>query len=183
MIVQRYFGLFPPLSLAWVAAIAEKAGHKVIIVDARTLRLSKEEVFARLKEFQPDIMGFMMTTYMFRETLEWIGYLKKRLKIPVVVGGYNLRVYPRESLCHQEIDFGVVEHAYYTIPLLFKELERGRNFAEVPGLIYKENGQIKVTPHPQRINFDDFPTPARHLLPNDLYAEFPTERKNFTVMV
>jgi len=26
-IVQKYFGLFPPLSLAWVAAIAEKAGH------------------------------------------------------------------------------------------------------------------------------------------------------------
>ena len=45
-IVQRYFGLFPPLSLAWVAAIAEKAGHDVEIVDARTLRLTPEEVSA-----------------------------------------------------------------------------------------------------------------------------------------
>ena len=41
-IVQKYFGLFPPLSLAWVAAVAEQAGHEVIIVDARTLDLSKE---------------------------------------------------------------------------------------------------------------------------------------------
>ncbi len=183
-IVQRYFGLFPPLSLAWVAAIAEKAGHEVILVDARTLRLSKEDVLDRLRQFLPDIIGFMMTTYMFRETLEWIEYLKKRLKIPAVVGGYNLRVYPRESVMPAEIDFGVVNSAFHTIPRLFSELEGGRRFQEVPGLVYKENDKIIVTPSrepPEK--FEDYPNPARHLLPNELYAEFPTERRNFTVLV
>ena len=77
-VVQKYFGLFPPLSLAWVAAIAERAGHEVTIIDARTLCLSKEDVADRLRAFGPDIIGFMMTTYMFRETLEWIQFLKKR---------------------------------------------------------------------------------------------------------
>jgi radical SAM superfamily enzyme YgiQ (UPF0313 family) len=183
-IVQKYFGLFPPLSMSWVASIAEKAGHKVIIVDARTLQLSMQETLEILKKFKPDIMGFMMTTYMFPETLEWIRFLKGHLKIPVIIGGYNLRVYPRESVSHPEIDFGVVEHAYYTIPALFEELKKEKpNFENVPGLVYKKNGDIIVTPHPQRIDFDKFPNPARHLLPNELYAEFPTERKNFTVMV
>jgi len=182
-VVQRFFGLFPPLSLAWVASIAEKAGHEVVIVDARTLRLSKEEVLARLKEFSPDIIGFMMTTYMFRETLEWIRFLKAGLKVPVVVGGYNLRVYPRESVAPEEIDFGVVEHAYHTIPALLSELSGGRRFGDVPGLVYKENGRLIVTPHDLPIDFDLFPAPARHLLPNDRYAEFLTERRNFTVMV
>jgi len=183
-VVQKYFGLFPPLSLAWVAAIAEKAGHQVILVDARTLELSKEETLEILKSFKPDIMGFMMTTYMFPDTLEWIKFLKASLSIPVVIGGYNLRVYPRESLFHPEIDFGVVEHAYYTIPALFSELEKEKpNFDNVPGLVYKKNGKIIVTPHPQKIDFDKFPNPARHLLPNELYAEFPTKRRNFTVMI
>ncbi len=182
-IVQKYFGLFPPLSLAWCAAIAEKAGHTALIVDARTLRLSMEETLERLEKFQPDVIGFMMTTYMFRETLSWIGFLKEHLRVPVVVGGYNLRVYPRESVVPPEIDFGVVNHAYYTLPGLLSELEGNRRFENVPGLVYKEKGEIKVTPHPQKIVFDDFPNPARHLLPNHLYAEFPTERKNFTLMV
>ncbi len=182
-IVQKYFGLFPPLSLAWAAAIAEKAGHTAEIIDARTLGLSMEETLERLREFKPDILGFMMTTYMFRETLEWIRFLKKHLKVPVVIGGYNLRVYPRESLSPPEIDFGVVEQAYFTLPALLSEIEGGRKFADVPGLVYKEDDRIIVTPHPQTIVFDDFPNPARHLLPNHLYAEFPTERKNFTVMV
>jgi radical SAM superfamily enzyme YgiQ (UPF0313 family) len=182
-IVQRFFGLFPPLSLAWVAGIAEKAGHEVTIIDARTLRLSREDVLDRLRQFAPDVIGFMMTTYMYRETLEWIQYLKKNLNVPVIVGGYNLRVYPRESVAPPEIDFGVVEHAYYTLPKLFEELAGHRRFGDVPGLVYKQNSKTIVTPHEMPIDFDKFPSPARHLLPNELYAEFPTERRNFTVMV
>jgi len=181
-IVQKYFGLFPPLSLAWTAAIARRAGHEVTIIDARTLNLTKEETLKRLKEFKPDIMGFMMTTYMFADTLEWIKYLKGYLKIPVVIGGYNLRVYPKESISHPEIDYGVVEQALETMPQLFEALEGKRKLTDVVGLVYKENDQIKLNPA-RPVDFNDFPFPARDLLPNELYAEFPTERRNFTVMV
>ncbi|MBM4016821.1 MAG: B12-binding domain-containing radical SAM protein [Planctomycetes bacterium] len=183
-IVQRYFGLFPPLSLAWVAAIAEKAGHDVTIIDARTLRLTPDQVLAHLRRWKPDILGFMMTTYMFRETLDWIRYLRGGLKnTPVMVGGYNLRVYPKESVTPPEIDFGCFNSAYRTVPRLLEELEGGRHFDAVPGLIYKRNGQIIQTDYGEDPDFNLYPNPARHLLPNELYAEFPTERKNFTVMV
>ncbi|MBU1062054.1 MAG: B12-binding domain-containing radical SAM protein [Candidatus Omnitrophica bacterium] len=181
-IVQKYFGMFPPLSLAWVAAIARQAGHEVIIIDARTLNLTKEGVLDRLKSFKPDIMGFMMTTYMFPETLEWIRYLKKGLDIPIVVGGYNLRVYPEESISHPEIDYGVIEQALDTIPQLFSALEGKGRLEDVDGLVYKDKGLIKINPT-KLVDFDKYPNPARDLLPNELYAEFPTERKNFTVMI
>ncbi|MBP7216778.1 MAG: B12-binding domain-containing radical SAM protein [Candidatus Omnitrophica bacterium] len=180
--MQKYFGMFPPLSLAWVAAIARQAGHAVTIIDARTLHLDKEETLSRLREFKPDILGFMMTTYMFPETLEWIRFLKQKLNIPVVVGGYNLRVYPRESISHPEIDFGVIEQALETVPQLLAALEGRRKLNNVVGLAYKEAGVIKLNPV-QQVSFEQFPHPARDLLPNELYAEFPTERKNFTVMV
>lgn len=182
-IVQRYFGLFPPLSLAWVCAIAEKAGHDALLIDARTLRLTKEDVLDRLKAWKPDILGFMMTTYMFPETLEWVRFLKKNLKVPVVVGGYNLRVYPNESVSVDGPDFGCFNSAYDTLPRLLDELEGQRRFEDVPGLIYKTNGLVKMTPYGADPKFNDYPNPARHLLPNELYAEFTTERKNFTVMV
>ena len=181
-IVQKYFGMFPPLSLTWVASIARQAGHDVTLIDARTLNLSKEEVLKRLKDFRPDIMGFMMTTYMFVDTLEWIRFLKPKLNIPVVIGGYNLRVYPKESLSHPEIDYGVVEQALETLPQLLAALEGKMELKDVVGLVYKDKGEIKLNP-PRPVDFEQFPSPARDLLPNDLYAEFPTERKNFTVMV
>jgi len=188
-VVQRYFGLFPPLSLAWVAAIARKAGHEVLLVDARTLRLTMPEVAAALKKFRPDVIGAMMTTYMFPETLSWLKYLRSELRAAginsrVLIGGYNLRVYPRESVGHPEVDFGCYEQAYYTVPALFAALERGEtDLSAVPGLVWKRGGEIIINPHPQKIDFDLFPNPARDLLPNELYAEFPTRRRNFTVMV
>lgn len=183
-IVQKYFGLFPPLSLAWVAAIAEQAGHEVKIIDARTLGLSISETTKILKAYKPDIIGFMMTTYMFRETLEWAKQLKDALGVPVVIGGYNLRVYPQESLMNNVADFGCYKQSLKMFPAFLREFEGGRNFESVPGLVYKQKGRIIVNdPHPEEENFNAYPNPARHLLPNELYAEFPTERKNFTVMV
>ena len=183
-IVQRYFGLFPPLSLAWVAAIAERAGHEVIIVDARTLQLTPDEVLRHLKQWKPDVLGVMMTTYMFRETLDWVRYLRGGLpNVQVMVGGYNLRVYPKESVMSPEIDFGCFNSAYHTVPRLLEELDGGRHFDDVPGLIFKRNGEVIQTEYGPEPDFDDYPNPARHLLPNELYAEFPTERKNFSVMV
>ena len=103
--------------------------------------------------------------------------------MPVIIGGYNLRVYPNESVSMDGPDFGCFNSAYYTVPRLFEELAGRRHFNDVPCLIYKENGQIKMTPYGREPNFNDYPNPARHLLPNELYAEFTTERKNFTVMV
>jgi anaerobic magnesium-protoporphyrin IX monomethyl ester cyclase len=183
-IVQRYFGLFPPLSMTWVAAIAEKAGHDVTLIDARTLQLSKDDVLDRLRQWKPDMIGFMMTTYMFRETLEWVHYLKQNLKVPVIIGGYNLRVYPKESVSVEGIDFGCFNSAFHTVPRLLAEMEGQRRFADVPGLIYKDdNGKVQMTEYGEDPPFESYPNPARHHLPNELYAEFPTERKNFSIMV
>jgi len=80
-------------------------------------------------------------------------------------------------------DFGCYNSAYHTVPRLLEELEGQRRFADVPGLIYRENGRVKMTPYEEDPDFELYPHPARHLLPNELYAEFTTERKNFTVMV
>ena len=181
-IVQKYFGMFPPLSLAWAASIAREAGHQVTLIDARTLNLTKDQTLEKLKAFNPDIMGFMMTTYMFNDTLAWIKYMKSHLKIPVIVGGYNLRIYPKESLSHPDIDFGIFDQALYTLPGLLKALETKTSFTDVPGLIFKNGDKVTVNPSIP-VDFNDFPSPARDLLPNELYAEFPTERKNFTIMV
>jgi radical SAM superfamily enzyme YgiQ (UPF0313 family) len=184
-VVQRFFGLFPPLSLTWVAAIAEQAGHEATIIDARTLQLSPDDVVDRLREWKPDIVGFMMTTYMFRETLEWARHIKQALGVPILIGGYNLRVYPAESLMNDVVDFGCVNSALHSVPRLLDELAGDRRFDDVPGLVFKRNnGQIVQTPpSPEEEKFSDYPFPWRKGLPNDLYEEFPTERKNFTVMV
>ncbi|MBU4123735.1 hypothetical protein KJ959_08690, partial [bacterium] len=48
-VVDEEFTFSPPIVLAYVAAIAEKSGSKVILIDAAALRLSKEQVRKKLE--------------------------------------------------------------------------------------------------------------------------------------
>jgi radical SAM superfamily enzyme YgiQ (UPF0313 family) len=182
--VDEEFGIYPPLNLAYVAAILEKAGHEVILIDAKALKLSKKAALEKVKKFNPDLLGFMLTTYMFHQTLDWIRYLKQNTDLPVVVGGINVMNYPRETLSHQEIDYAIIGSAKKALPQLVDALEQGKDFTKIKGLCYKNNGEVNINqPDSLAEDIDELPFPARHLLPNHRYYSFISKRKNFTIMV
>jgi radical SAM superfamily enzyme YgiQ (UPF0313 family) len=182
--VDEEFITPPPIILAYVAAIIEGAGHIVTIIDANVLKLSKEETARRVLDFKPDMLGFRMDTYNFQETLEWIKYLKERAKLPVITGGINITNYPLESLSHPEIDYGIIGEAIESLPKFLQVLENKKDFSTVEGLVWRKNGEIKINPPKSNlVDFDTYPFPARHLLPNEKYHSFVSQRKNFTVML
>lgn len=182
--VDQEFCVAPPIILAYVAAIIEQHGHKVKLVDARALNLSKEDVLNELKSFRPDILGFRSETYHFHDALEWIRYLKQNLKIPVITGGINLSLYPKETLSHPEIDYGIIGEAVESLPKLLCALENGASLNQIAGLAYKRDGiSIINSPENKCIDFDSYPFPSRHLLSNEVYYSFISQLKNFTIML
>ena len=68
---------YPPLSLAYVAAIIKKAGHEAIIIDGNILNLGLSEVIKKIKDFSPDLLGFTVTTSSFHNVTFWVGLEKK----------------------------------------------------------------------------------------------------------
>ena len=46
--ISQEFGVYPPLGLAYAASILENAGHKVILIDANALKLSKESTLKKI---------------------------------------------------------------------------------------------------------------------------------------
>lgn len=183
--VDEEFCVAPPIILAYVAAILEKHGHTVILIDAKALNLSKEGTLKKLLSFKPDILGFRAETYYFHNALEWVGYLKDHLGIPVIAGGINLTLYPREVLSRQEIDYGIIGEAIESLPRFLRALENGDDYSGLPGLAYrdKENRVVINQPENKIYDFDSYPYPARHLLPNDRYYSFISQRKNFTILL
>ncbi len=183
-VVDEEFCLAPPLVLAYVASILEKAGHQVILVDANVLKLTKERVLKILKDFSPQLIGFRADSYWFHRVVEWAGFLKESLSVPVVVGGINIALYPEESVSYPCFDYGITGEANTSLPALAAALEKGGSLCAIDGLVYKENGRVVVNPAAKEpLRFDDYPFPARHLLPNHLYYSFTSQRKNFTIMV
>lgn len=52
----------PPMGLAYIAAVLEKAGYPVKIIDAQVERPSPSQLKARLEKEQPDIIGVTSVT-------------------------------------------------------------------------------------------------------------------------
>jgi len=183
-VVSNEFGIYPPLGPAYAAAILEKVGHDVIIIDAHALKLTKEQTLRKINQFKPHLLGFMLTTYMFHDTLSWIKFLKQKTKLPIVVGNINVDLYPKETLSYKEIDYGIIGPAQKSLPLLASCLEKGKSIEKIQGLVFRKKDKIIIN-HPEKKveDFNTLPYPARHLLPNDKYYQFISKRKNFTLLI
>ena len=183
-VVDEEFCVAPPIILAYVAAILEKAGHTVKVLDARALRLTKEESLRQLREFGPEVLGFRAEAYYFFDALPWIGYLKEQIKIPVFAGGVNFSLYPQETMMHKEIDFGVRGNGLFNMAQLLEAIENGASFSDIPDILYREGEQVIATEHGENTQpFDNYPMPARHLLLNERYYSFVSQKKNFSIMM
>lgn len=184
-IVSREFTQPPPLGLAYAAAIAEQHGHQAIIIDANVRpRPTKEEVAEKIIDFGAQMVGFMLTAYMFHQTLEWIKFIKQHTGLPVLAGNVLLDLYPREVMAYAEIDYGIIGPAAKNLPLLLYNLEKRRSLDNIEGLAFKQNGKVCVNfPSSLEEDFGNLPFPARHLLPNEKYYTIVSKRKNFTIMI
>ncbi|MCB9745263.1 MAG: cobalamin B12-binding domain-containing protein [Alphaproteobacteria bacterium] len=187
--VKENYGIFPSLSLLYVAGILEAAGAEVLFVDAHAEGLSLEETVARLRRFGPDFIGYTITTYLFFQTLDWIKAIKEHVEVPTIVGGVHLSIYPKETLSHEAIDYAVTGEAEYSLPNLLFALTHRHELADVKGIAFRrggpvaEGGEVIVTPAAGTCDVDEAPYPARHLLDNTIYYSFISKYKNFSVFI
>ncbi len=188
--VKENYGIFPSLSLLYVAGILEEAGCEVLFVDAHAEELDLEQTVARLDAFGPAYIGYTITTYLFFQTLDWIRAIKKRVEVPTIVGGVHLSIYPSETLTHQSITYAVTGEAEVSLPELLNALECSGNLEDVQGIAFRrddrptaEGGEVVVTPNAATVDVDLSPFPARHLLDNSIYYSFISKYKNFSCFI
>ncbi|MCB9765325.1 MAG: radical SAM protein [Alphaproteobacteria bacterium] len=187
--VKENYGIFPSLSLLYVAGILEDAGAEVVFIDAHAEGLTLDETLARLRAFGPAYIGYTITTYLFFQTLDWIKAIKAAMPVPTIVGGVHLSIYPKETLTHDAIDYAVTNEAEYSLPNLLFALTNGRDLSAVKGIAYREGGPVSeggrvvVTPNEKTCDVDQVAFPARHLLDNTLYYSFISKYKNFTCFI
>ncbi len=167
--VAKGASTFPPLNLAYLAAIAEKNGHVVQLIDGEAEGLTSSEIIDRIKEFSPDLIGLTATTPMFHIAAELARKLKKHLDIPIVVGGPHVTFF-REEIFYECFDYFVIGQCENTFELFLNKIADKGDLKTIPGLLLRENNINIFTGANQQITaLDDVPFPARHLLKLDLY--------------
>jgi len=182
--VKENYGIFPSLSLLYVAGILESAGAEVLFIDAHAEGLSLEQTVARLRAFGPSYVGYTLTTYLFFQSMAWMQAIRAEVDVPVIVGGVHLSIYPRETLAYPGLDYAVTGEAERALPELLQALIRGGDLAGVRGIAFKRpDGRVVVTPAAADVDVDAAPFPARHLIDNSIYYSFISQLRNFTCFI
>jgi radical SAM superfamily enzyme YgiQ (UPF0313 family) len=182
--VKENYGIFPSLSLLYVAGILEAAGCEVLLLDAHAEGLTLEQTVARLRSFGPQYIGYTLTTYLFFQSMDWIKAIRAEIDVPVVVGGVHLSIYPRETVAYPCVDYAVTHEGEQALPELLVALVTGADLSRVRGVAFKQpDGAVVVTPKPGDADVDLSPFPARHLIDNSIYYSFISQYKNFTCFI
>ncbi len=176
--------LVPPLGMVYLAALLIDKGYDASFIDANIENLSKEQIIERLNEIKPDYLLFNTITDNLQDTLTWIKEIRTDYNKPVIIGGPHMEIYPKETLTHECVDYGVVGDGWETLPELLDSLEKGRDLTEVKGLVFRQNGSVILTEtRPKTVSLEDVPFPARDLLPNEKYDTILSKARPITIMI
>ena len=168
--ISKYFaktsgGTYIPYNLALLAAITEKAGHEAKIIDGELEKISLEEIVNRSVDYNPDIVVLTGMTPFYNIAVECAGLLKeKNLKASICVGGPHTTIM-QEKAFNKEFDFGFVGDGEESWMKFLDAKENKINFSAVPGLMFRENGEVKKVKRAHATkDLDEYPMAAYHLL-------------------
>lgn len=164
----------PPVGLALIAAILEREGYPVTILDANALGLQPEEVVPRVTD--ADVVGLTAMTPTVGTAIGIARHLKQaNPDLIIILGGAHATLLPEETLATApEIDVVVKGEGEETIIELLQALEDKQPLDNISGISYRTNGKIiSTTTRFANVDMDSLPYLAYHLLPLRKYKPHP----------
>lgn len=185
--IKRVLNVVPSLGLGYIAAVAERAGYEVKIIDCTT-GISHHELIHILVKEKPDIVGITGTTPSSESMKRAASIIRDHLpNTIIVVGGPHFNAMPRETISLACFDIGVLGEGEITFLELIKHIEKNgkENLENVEGIVFKEGNEIIFTKKRAFIrHLDELPFPARHLLPPlSAYRPTPASYKKLPLAV
>jgi anaerobic magnesium-protoporphyrin IX monomethyl ester cyclase len=159
----------PPQGLANLAAFIRQKGYSVTIVDCCVLNLNQVGLAKHILSYDPRFVGITAVTISINKAADLAGLLKEQEPdLKIIVGGCHLSALPKETMsAFPQFDIGVIGEGELTIIELLRVLEEGKHLNNVKGIIFRENGTLKITPSGSFIeDLDTLPFPAWDLLPD-----------------
>lgn len=162
--------LRPPIDLMYVAGAFESVGCDCRLVDYPAEELGWDHLERELREWSPDFLVMSITTPSLDADLAAATLARKiNPAIRTVAKGAHFNTLDLDTV-EKCPDLDLVIRGEYEETAM--ELGRGRPFAEVAGITWRDRATGKVTRNvarPLTPELDVLPFPARHLVKNELY--------------
>ncbi len=158
--------IMPSLGLMYLSAALRQAGYTVRHIDHTFLE--RHEVLAEIERLQPAVIGVYCMITMQDEAFSLAEQVRGRAL--TIVGGPYPSGEPEPFL--DRFDLVAVGEGEETIVQVMRHLD-DRRFDEIPGLVFKRDGEVVRTPARTRSkDMSQLPLPYRSDLPNQEYIDY-----------
>ena len=184
-LIDEERGFNPPLGLLYIAAYLEQyTDHHVEVLDTQVEELSYPQLQKIIAEKTPDIVGITAMTFTLIDVLKTIQCVKEiDRNIPIVLGGPHPHIYPQETVELPGVDYVVLGEGEIVFTQLIETIGDRKALKKIPGIVFKENGEIVNTGMSPFIEYlDQLPFPARQLTPYQKYSSLLAKRMPVTTM-
>lgn len=157
-IVAGGYDNVPPLGILYLAAILEKEGIKVKVIDDLDASISLKEILKEVKKLKPKIVGISSTTSQIKSAVEIAKGIKTKVdkNIQVGIGGCHISADPELIKRYRVFDFGVIGEGEKIFLEIVKKTLKGE---KCKGLFMGEPVE----------DLDTIPRPAFHLVDMERY--------------
>lgn len=167
----------PPIGLGYLATAVRKAGHEVAILDCVKDRMTFDAFGRFVKDGKYDVVGFQVWSCDLPTVIKSLAIVKEiDQSIVTIAGGAHPSGMPLEVLGHLgKADFAFRGEGETGLPLLLDALSAGvqADLSGIPGLVWKDAGQVRANPPVFREDLDSFGMPAWDLIPPGSYPHAP----------
>jgi len=157
-----------PFFLGYTAAVLERDGFEVKVIDGVPLNLSHAEFIQRALAVKPDVVLFEPAT----PYINWVSQVARELVdatgAKVVFAGSHVTSFPREVLAdHPHVDAVTIGEYELAFLELAGRIRDGGDYSGLRGVAYRDqHGKFCGGERAPEIDpVDQLPRPARHLFP------------------
>jgi radical SAM superfamily enzyme YgiQ (UPF0313 family) len=121
---------------------------------------SFDEIEAEIAELKPDVVGIssLFTPY-YREALEVAARVKRRLQVPVLIGGSHASAVPESLLSSPHVDYVIRREGEKPVVEFLRFLKGELPIEAVPNLVYKQRHGFCFNPVKENFSIDELAFP------------------------
>jgi radical SAM superfamily enzyme YgiQ (UPF0313 family) len=132
---------------------------------------SFDEIETEVAELEPEVVGIssLFTPY-YREVLEVAARVKKKLNVPVIVGGSHASAVPESLLSSPNVDYVIRGEGEKGFVEFLRYLRGEKRIEDVPNLVYQKDREFAFNPLGDNFPIDELPIPDLSDLSPAAYA-------------
>lgn len=164
-----------PIGLAYLISILKDKGHEISVFETtfydfdytafninRKMDREGKKILSDFNAFidriKPDLIGISVSSLCMDFSIELINSFKDRP--PTIFGGVGPTADYMDLIKKESVDYICVGYGEACLPRLVENLEKKTMLNDIPNLVRKEKGEIKVNEFSQALDLSNLPLPS-----------------------